>query len=71
MWRKWHKTRQPTQRVEEMKDKLKASVNDYRAVSQENDEMKVSLRDLKESVSMLQGEGVESQMELAAEREEV
>ena len=56
-------------RVEEMKDKLKVPVNDHRAVSQENDEMKASLRDLKESVSMLQGEGVESQMELAAERE--
>ena len=58
-----------SERAEEMKDKLMMAVWDHKAVSQENDEMKASLRDLREDNDRLGRQGVESQQELWAEKQ--
>ena len=57
------------ERVQDLKDKLKDSINDHRVVCEENEEMQNSMKDLQESVTMLQGAGLESQEALAMDIE--
>ena len=57
------------ERVADLNEKLKDSVQDLRVVSEENGEMKHSMRDLQHSVSMLQGASLECQHQFEMEKE--